>query len=97
MILQHWVKWGSSEVGFGGAPGGFSPAQLVGGRGGGDSSERDSVRSPFAWDGNATLVPRHVADMGVSTYLAKVDRLLSEGSVETFNRQSHISVRFNHS
>lgn len=31
--------------------------------------------------------------MGVSTYLAKVDRLLSEGSVETFNRQSYTSVR----
>lgn len=31
--------------------------------------------------------------MGVSTYLAKVDRLLSEGSVETFNRESYTSVR----
>lgn len=92
MILQHWVKWGSSEVGFGGAPGGFSPAQLGVGEGG-DSSEGDSVRSPFAWDGDSTLVPRHVADMGVSTHLAKVDRLLSEGSVETFNRTKlHFSI-----
>lgn len=58
------------------------------GGGGGDSSERDSARSPFAGDGNSTLVPRHVADVGVSTNLAKVDGFLPEGSVETCKRRS---------
>lgn len=80
MVLQHLVNEAvQKSASEGPLLGARHPSPVA------HSSERDSVRSPFAGDGNSTLVPRHVADVGVSAYLAKVDRFLSEGSVETCN------------
>lgn len=59
----------------------------------GGSSEDGSVHSPFARDGDSALVPRDVADVGVSAYLAEVDRFLPKGPVETCRGQRGTSVR----
>ena len=55
-------------------------------------SESHSVSSPFAGDGRSALVPRHVVDVGVSAYLAEVDGLLSQGSVETWGRKRRATL-----
>lgn len=39
---------------------------------------------PFPWNRRTALVPCNVGDVGVSTYLAEVDWLLSHCSVETW-------------
>lgn len=39
---------------------------------------------PFSWDWRTALVPCNIGDVGVSTYLAKVDWLLSHCSEETW-------------
>lgn len=89
MFLQHWVKVRQFKgaVRFVRTP---PPPVAVALPAGATApppgfSENDRVRSPLAGDGRSTLVPWDVVDVGVASYLAEVDGLLAQSSVETWS------------